>query len=120
MHVLAAVMLGTSVACAALPVKNVVVIHVDDLGWRFQPSHGFATGTLGGYLGLREKMLVLFIPDNGYELYNLKEDIAEFHDLSASQPEMLAMMRAQLDATYQRSDAVKILPPNPDFDPDSR
>ena len=58
--------------------------------------------------------------DNGYELYNLKEDIGESNDLAASRPEMLAMMRAQLDATYQRFNAVKNLPPNPEFEPGSR
>lgn len=58
--------------------------------------------------------------DNGYELYNLKDDIGESNDLSQKHTEKLAMMRKQLDATYERFGAVKTLPPNPDFDPDSR
>lgn len=55
--------------------------------------------------------------DNGYELYNLKEDIGESRDLSESRPEVLKMMRRELEASYERFDAVKTLEPNPEYDP---
>lgn len=58
--------------------------------------------------------------DNGYELYNLEEDIGESNNLAESNPEKLEMMRQQLEATYERFGAAKTLPPNPDFDPKSR
>jgi arylsulfatase A-like enzyme len=58
--------------------------------------------------------------DNGYELYNLKDDIGESKDLSKSRPEILKMMRRELDACYERFGAVKSLEPNPEYDPDSR
>lgn len=58
--------------------------------------------------------------DDGYELYNLREDLGESRNLASSRPEILKNMRAQLEASYERFGAVKSLPPNPDFDPTSR
>ena len=53
--------------------------------------------------------------DNGYELYNLKEDIGETNDLSKNRPKILAMMRKELDVCYDRFGAVKTLRANPDY-----
>jgi hypothetical protein len=58
--------------------------------------------------------------DNGYELYNLKEDIGESRDLAKTRPEILDMMRRELEACYERFGAVKKLENNPEYDPDSR
>jgi len=56
--------------------------------------------------------------DNGYELYNLKDDIGESRDLAKSRPEILDMMRRELEACYDRFGAVKTLPPNPEYNAD--
>ena len=53
--------------------------------------------------------------DNGYELYNLKEDIGESKDLSKTRPKVFEMMRKELDASYERFGAVKSLPANPQY-----
>ncbi|MEJ6778896.1 MAG: hypothetical protein QNK86_05415, partial [Akkermansiaceae bacterium] len=58
--------------------------------------------------------------DNGYELYNLKDDIGESKDLSKTRPKILKMMRRELDASYERFGAVKTLAPNPDYDPKAK
>ena len=58
--------------------------------------------------------------DNGYELYNLKEDTGESKDLAASRPEILKMMRRELEASYERFGAVKTLQPNPEYEVDSK
>ena len=55
--------------------------------------------------------------DNGYELYNLREDIGESKDLAESRPGILKRMRRELEASYERFGAVKTLPPNPDYVP---
>lgn len=55
--------------------------------------------------------------DNGYELYHLKTDIGESHDLSESRPEMLQKMRWHLEANYKRFGAASTLPLNPDYQP---
>lgn len=54
--------------------------------------------------------------DNGYELYNLEDDIGEAKDLAKKRPELLAMMRRELEACYERFGAVKTLPPNPEYE----
>jgi arylsulfatase A-like enzyme len=53
--------------------------------------------------------------DNGYELYNLKDDIGETNDLSKHRPKILAMMRKELEVCYDRFGAVKTLPANPEY-----
>ncbi len=58
--------------------------------------------------------------DNGYELYNLKEDLGESRDLAKSRPEILKTMRREIGACYERFGAVKTLAPNPGYDADSR
>lgn len=58
--------------------------------------------------------------DDGYELYDLKKDIAESNDLSQSHPKVLEEMRRHLEADYARFGAAASLPPNPTFKPDSR
>jgi arylsulfatase A-like enzyme len=58
--------------------------------------------------------------DDGYELYNLKDDIGESEDQAKTCPEILDMMRRELDSCYERFGAVKKLEPNPDYVPGSR
>lgn len=53
--------------------------------------------------------------DNGYELYNLKDDIGETNDLSKNRPKILAMMRKEIEVCYDRFGAVKTLPANPEY-----
>jgi len=53
--------------------------------------------------------------DNGYELYNLKEDIGESRDLAQERPDVLEAMRQELESCYTRFGAVKTLPPNPGY-----
>ena len=54
--------------------------------------------------------------DGGFELYNLKEDIGETKDLSASKPEELERMKKELFVSYKRFEAVQSLPVNPKYD----
>ena len=56
--------------------------------------------------------------DNGYELYDLKDDMGESRDLAKSRPEVLKTMRRELEACYERFGAVKTLAPNPEYNAD--
>ena len=58
--------------------------------------------------------------DNGYELYNLKDDIGESRNLTKTRPEILDIMRQELETCYEQFGAVKKLEANPEYDPDSR
>jgi arylsulfatase A-like enzyme len=53
--------------------------------------------------------------DDGYELYNLKEDIGETQNLVESNPTIFKQMRKQLDACYKRFEAPTSLPKNPKY-----
>jgi arylsulfatase A-like enzyme len=76
---------------------------------------------LGGampYSALRagDLKLVEFHDDNRVELYDLRTDIGEAHDLAASQPEKAAALRERLHAWRREVDA-QMPVPNPRHDP---
>lgn len=54
--------------------------------------------------------------DNGYELYNLKEDIGESRNLVKTHPKEFDRMRRELEACYDRFKAARTLPVNPLYD----
>ncbi|MCF7956593.1 MAG: sulfatase, partial [Phycisphaerae bacterium] len=57
-----------------------------------------------------------FYTDDSYELYNLKDDIAETRDLAKSDPENFARMLKELKNTYKRFGCPEKLKPNPLYD----
>ena len=58
--------------------------------------------------------LLEFFEDNHLELYNLKDDLSEKHNLAAEMPEKATALRDKLHAWRDSVDAA--LPrPNPDF-----
>ncbi len=57
-----------------------------------------------------------YFEDNGLELYNLKEDIGETNDLSASMPEKAKELLIRLDAWRERIGAPIPADANPQFD----
>ena len=54
--------------------------------------------------------------DNGYELYDLENDIGESENLVAKQPKVFEMMKKELLKTYHRFEAVSSLPDNAKYD----
>ena len=56
--------------------------------------------------------LIEFFEDGQLELYNLREDIGEDHDLAATEPETRDRLHAQLKAWREKVEA-KIPQPNP-------
>jgi hypothetical protein len=60
--------------------------------------------------------LIEFFDDMRTELYNLKEDIGEQHDLAARMPEKVNALRDQLHAWRTQVDA-QMPTPNPNYDP---
>jgi arylsulfatase A len=60
--------------------------------------------------------LVEFYDDHRVELYNLREDVGERHNLAASQPELAKSMQDELHAWLRRVDA-QMPTPNPNYDP---
>jgi hypothetical protein len=50
------------------------------------------------------------------ELYNLKDDIGEQHNLAAEKPELVKELRDELNGWLKSVDA-QMPTPNPDYDP---
>ena len=60
--------------------------------------------------------LIEFHDDSRVELYNVREDIAESHDLASSQPETAKRLRARLHA-WREEVGAQMPVPNPHYDP---
>jgi arylsulfatase A-like enzyme len=87
----------------------------DSIFWHY-PHYGNQGGTPGTSVRSGDFKLLHFHEDNHMELYNLKEDISEQNDLSATMPEKVLELRNSLE--IWKKDVGAILPqPNPDYHP---
>ncbi|MEM7533416.1 MAG: sulfatase [Chloroflexota bacterium] len=86
----------------------------DAIFWHY-PHYGNQGGTPGSSMRSGDYKLIEFFegkPDgNRVELYNLREDIGEDHDLAVEMPELAAAMRRRLEA-WRTSVEAKIPQPN--------
>jgi len=87
----------------------------DALYWHY-PHLGNQGGEPGGIVRRGDFKLIHFYEDDRCELYNLREDIGEQHDLAAQMPEKVAELRALHQRWLKEVDAT-LCPVNPDFDP---
>jgi len=86
------------------------------LYWHFPCYVGRATPCSALRVG--DDKLIQFFEDGGHvELYNLRSDPAEEHDLSRSKPELAAAMLRQLESWQQETGAALPRGSNPDYDP---
>ncbi len=83
----------------------------DALFWHY-PHYGNQGGSPGAAIRMGDWKLIEFFEDGRVELYNLREDIGEQHDLSTSHPEKVAELRARLKTWQQAVDA-RFPIPNP-------
>jgi arylsulfatase A-like enzyme len=83
--------------------------------WHY-PHYGNQGGTPGCSVRSADWKLIRFFEDDHVELYNLREDLGEEHDVSEDQPEVTARLRAMLEAWLESVDA-KLPEPNPDYKP---
>lgn len=81
--------------------------------WHY-PHYGNQGGTPGSSMRMGDYKLIEFFEDGRLELYNLRQDISEDHNLVAEEPERVAQMQAALAAWRQQVEA-KIPQPNPDW-----
>ncbi len=81
--------------------------------WHY-PHYGNQGGSPGGAVRLGDWKLIEFYEDNHLELYNLKQDPGEQHDLAASEQQRADDLRRRLHAWRESVGA--IMPtPNPDY-----
>ncbi len=77
--------------------------------WHY-PHYGNQGGTPGSSMRMGDWKLIEFFEDNRCELYNLREDMGETHDLSRSFPERTEDMRQKLEAWRQDVQAKRPAP----------
>jgi arylsulfatase A-like enzyme len=87
-----------------------------DLFWHFPHYHA---GGDSPYSSIRSKdwRLVDFFEDGSIELYNLKDDIGESHNLAASNPEIAEELHQRLKR-WREEVGAQMMTKNPNFDPE--
>jgi arylsulfatase A-like enzyme len=86
-----------------------------DIYWHY-PHYSPQLGRPSAGMRRGDDKLILFFEDSRVELYNLKDDIGEKHDLAAAQPGKTAAMRKRLEEWLRETNA-QIPQPNPGYDP---
>jgi len=85
----------------------------DAIFWHY-PHYSNQGCTPGCSMRMGDYKLLLFFEDDHVELYNLREDISEQHDLAAQMPELAEQMRKRLEEWLIDVQA-KLPTPNPDY-----
>ena len=88
----------------------------DAIYWHY--PHYWAGGRVRPFGAVRagDWKLIESYEDMGVELYNLKDDVGEAHDLSKDQPKKAAQLREMLHA-WRKSVSAQMPTPNPNYDP---
>ena len=95
--------------------KGEAALEREAIFWHY-PHYGNQGGTPGSSVRAGEYKLIEFFEDGRLELYNLRNDISEDHNLAEAEPEITARLyRLLMD--WRQSVEAKIPQPNPDFTP---
>jgi arylsulfatase A-like enzyme len=88
------------------------------LYWHYPHHQHYQQGGTMPYGAIRaaDFKLIEFYDDQRVELYNLREDIGEQHDLATQLPDKASELRARL-ATWRREVGAQMPTPNPAYDP---
>ncbi len=81
--------------------------------WHY-PHYGNQGGTPGSSIRWGDYKLIEFFEDGRLELYNLRDDISEDHDLAAEQPDVRERLHARLVAWREEVEA-RYPAPNPNW-----
>lgn len=84
----------------------------DAIFWHY-PHYGNQGGTPASSIRMGDFKLIEFFEDGRLELYNLKDDVSEKHNLVAELPELAAKMQQRL-SEWRTSIGAKIPQPNPE------
>jgi len=86
----------------------------DAIFWHY-PHYGNQGGTPGCSLRAGDWKLIEFFEDNHVELYNLRRDVSEAHNVAGENPDLVEQLRSMLHRWLEDVDA-KIPEPNPDYE----
>lgn len=83
--------------------------------WHY-PHYGNQGGSPGGAIRVGDDKLIEWFEDGRTELFNLRDDPGERHDLAAQRPEQAAALRKRLQE-WRASVNASMPTPNPDYRP---
>ncbi|MFN0021257.1 MAG: sulfatase [Pirellulaceae bacterium] len=90
-------------------------MHRDALYWHF-PHYSPQHGRPGGAIRVGDFKLVAFYEDDRRELYNLKSDPSELHNLALKEPERVRDLETKFTA-WRKSVGAQMMQANPDYLP---
>ena len=85
------------------------------LFWHY-PHYSNQGGGPGGAIRLGDYKLIEWFEDKPMELFNLRQDLGERHDLAAQMPDKAASLRSQLHA-WRAAVGAQMMTANPDYEP---
>jgi arylsulfatase A-like enzyme len=89
-----------------------------ELFWHYPHHQHYQLGGTMPYAAIRsgDYKLIEFYNDQKVELYHVRDDIGEKHDLAAAQPQRATALRARLHA-WQKEVGAQLATPNPQYNP---
>jgi arylsulfatase A-like enzyme len=86
----------------------------DAIYWHFPHYSNHGMQSPGGAVRSGDYKLLEYFENNTIQLFNLKDDIEEQHDLSTSHPEKVKELKEKL-SKWRKSVNAKMMLPNPDY-----
>jgi arylsulfatase A-like enzyme len=84
--------------------------------WHFPHYSNHGMQSPGGAVRAGDYKLLEYFENDTVQLFNLREDIGEQHDLSDTQPDKVAELRSLLHA-WRKAVSAQMIEPNPDYRP---
>jgi len=94
--------------------KGKTKINRDAIFWHFPHYSNHGMQSPGGAVRCGDYKLLEYYENNTVQLFNLKNDIEEQHDLASSKPEIVNKLREMLHNWRKQVDA-KMMDPNPEY-----
>lgn len=86
--------------------------------WHFPHYSNHGLQSPGGAIRFGDYKLLDYFENNSVQLFNLKNDPGEQHDLSKTEPEKAKELKDMLDK-WRKDVKADMMPPNPDYKPDA-
>ncbi|MBM3236741.1 sulfatase [Candidatus Poribacteria bacterium] len=95
--------------------KGTGTLNREAIFWHY-PHYGNQGGTPGSSVRCRDYKLIEFFEDGRLELYNLRGDVSEEHNIAKDKPDITQKLKEMLVDWREKVEA-KIPEPNPDYKP---
>jgi arylsulfatase A-like enzyme len=99
-----------------VPLLKGKAIEREAIYWHFPHYSNHGMQSPGGAIRKGDWKLLEYFENGTVQLFNLRDDIGEQHNLAASQPDRAEELRRKLHA-WRKSVGATMMEPNPDYDP---